>query len=105
MSFINPKSILLSGFLSLTLLSSVSAQSPILKFKQLDKFHQPAAPNVEKADITVITCLDRQYYIYEYYRSSGANFRAIYPPNWGTKLGGGDHYSYEAAIAAACMSQ
>lgn len=99
---ISPKSILLSGFLSLSLLTSFGAQAQ--NYEVLEEFHQPAAPNVEKADITVIRCFGRKFYIYTYFRKSGPNARAILPPNWGTPLGGGDHSNFSWAVAAACAS-
>ncbi len=67
------------------------------------RFHQPAASNVEEADITVINCSNgRQYYIYGYYRNRGPYYRAIIPPYWGNPVGGKDHQQFEDAIEAAC---
>lgn len=72
------------------------------RFQIISEFHQPAAPNVEKSDIAVIRCQNREYYIYRYYRSSGPNYRAIIPGRWGNALGGGDHWSFDDAARAAC---
>lgn len=66
------------------------------------RFHQSAATNREEADITVIRCGGRQYYIYGYYRTSGPRYRAIIPPYWGNPVGGRDHYKFEDAVRAAC---
>ena len=71
-------------------------------FRILSEFHQPAAPNVEKADITVIRCQSNEYYIYRYYRNSGPNYRSIIPGRWGNPLGGRDHHTFDGAVAAAC---
>lgn len=71
-------------------------------FRILSEFHQPAAPNVEKADITIIRCQSNEYYIYRYYRKSGPNYRSIIPGRWGNPLGGRDHYTFDGAVAAAC---
>lgn len=71
-------------------------------FRILREFHQPAAPNVERADITVVQCQSNQYYIYRYYRSRGPNYRAIIPGFWGNAIGGRDHHSFDSAVRAAC---
>jgi hypothetical protein len=71
-------------------------------FRILSEFHQPAAPNVEKADITIIRCQGNEYYIYRYYRNSGPNYRSIIPGRWGNPLGGRDHHTFDGAVAAAC---
>lgn len=84
--------------LSMVLPSAVHAQQYVVE----NRFHQSAAPNREEADITVIRCGGRQYYIYGYYRSSGPRYRAIIPPYWGNPVGGQDHYQFEQAVRAAC---
>jgi hypothetical protein len=74
-------------------------------YQVVRRFHQPAAPNREEADITIIRCANgRQYYIYGYYRAQGPHYRAIIPPYWGNALGGRDHFTFEQAIAAACTA-
>lgn len=72
------------------------------RFQIIREFHQPAAPNVEKADITIIRCQNNEYYIYRYYRPSGRNYRSIIPGRWGNPLGGRDHWTFDAAAGAAC---
>lgn len=72
------------------------------RFQIIREFHQPAAPNVEKADITIIRCQNSEYYIYRYYRPSGRNYRSIIPGRWGNPLGGRDHWTFDAAAGAAC---
>lgn len=72
------------------------------RFQILREFHQPAAPNVERSDITIIRCQNREYYIYRYYRRSGPNYRAIIPGRWGNALGGRDHWTFDEAAGAAC---
>ncbi len=71
-------------------------------FRIVREFHQPAAPNVERADITIINCQSREYYIYRYYRSHGPNYRAIIPGRWGNPLGGRDHHTFDSAVKASC---
>ncbi|WP_439574090.1 hypothetical protein [Phreatobacter sp.] len=71
-------------------------------FRILREFHQPQAPNVERADITIVQCQRNQYYIYRYYRSRGPNYRAIAPGYWGNAIGGRDHHTFDSAVRAAC---
>lgn len=87
--------------IAITLLTSVAAQAG--NYTVRDRFYQAAASNVEEADITIIRCSDRkEYYIYSYYRNGGPWYRTIFPPHWGTPIGGGDHYKFEDAVGAAC---
>ncbi len=70
-----------------------------------NEFFQGNLPNVEDAYITVIECankVNKEYYIYKYFRTSGPNFRAVKPPYWGKPLGGRDYYSFYDAVDAAC---
>jgi hypothetical protein len=92
----------LTGAVAIGLLGCASAVQAA-QYTVEKRFHQPAATNVEEADITVIRCSNgRQYYIYGYYRNSGPTYRAIIPPYWGNPIGGKDHYQFKEAIDAAC---
>ncbi len=88
--------------ITLSLFAGIGAQAS--DYTVRDKFYQPESTNVEEAEITVIRCSNRkEYYIYKYFRSSSQpNYRAIKPPYWGNPLGGGDHYSFNEAVNAAC---
>jgi len=71
-------------------------------YQVLERAHQSAAVNREEADITVIRCNGKKYYIYSYYRDAGPQYRAIIPPYWGNPLGGKDFYTYDDVISVAC---
>lgn len=91
-----------------TLLSSALFISPAMAqmdYKVIGGSHQPAAKNVEKANIIAIRCNDgKEYYIYSYFRKTGPNYRAIDPPNWGSPIGGKDYMTYEDAVHVACYT-
>lgn len=68
------------------------------------EFRQPASANVEEAVITDMACWsnDKRYFIYKYPLRSPVQYRAIKPKNWSTPIGGRDHPTFLAAVAAAC---
>ncbi len=95
------KKLIALGLIAISM--AMTGTSFAASYEVVKRFHQSAAPNREEADITVIRCsTGKEYYIYGYYRSSGPRYRTIIPPYWGNPLGGGDHYTFEDAIAAAC---
>lgn len=91
-----------------TLFSSAFLITPAMAqmdYKVIGGSHQPAAKNVEKANIIAIRCSDgKEYYIYSYFRESGPNYRAIDPPHWGSPIGGMDYMTYEDAVHVACYT-
>ena len=96
------KNIFATLLCSALLTSTALAQ---LDYEVIGGFHQPAATNVEKANIIAIRCSDRrEYYIYSYFRKAGPNYRAIEPPHWGSPIGGVDYSTYEDAVHVACYT-
>jgi hypothetical protein len=92
-----------TALLSIALLISPALAQ--LDFIVVGGMHQPAAKNVEKANIIAIRCADgKKYFIYSYFRRSGPNYRAIEPPKWGNPIGGMDYTSFEDAVHAACYT-
>ncbi len=86
-----------------TLLTSAAAQAGNYTVER--SFHQPSAPNVRAADITVIKCSTRygELWIYDY-NDSSVGYRAIEPGYWASPIGGQNYSTFAGAGDAACHS-
>jgi len=86
-------------------LSGCLAQPEIFDgYRVYEQVYQPAAENVEEAEITHMACwsTDKHYYIYRYVGRNPQEYRVIKPRDWANPIGGRDHPTFLAAVAVAC---